>query len=129
MPDRRLLETAFRHSIGKRDIDSCRDIAHVFNHDPEIIHVKEKGRDYCTRREVLKEEQRMVTLARNGQGRFHPLYKEVPNLKLNAGQNAAIEHVLTTSHQVSIIRGAAGAGKTKLMSVAVPLFEQKRASR
>lgn len=122
-PDRRILEKAYRHSIGHRAVPMD-EITDKFRTDKNIIHVKEKYRDYCTTPEVLAEEKRMVELARQGQGKFKPLYTEVPNFpKLNDQQNAAIAHVLTTSHQVSIIRGAAGTGKTTIMTEATQMME------
>ncbi|WP_216351071.1 MobF family relaxase [Mucilaginibacter polytrichastri] len=118
MPERRLLENVYRHSVGHRNV-SLPAMTDKFNSDGRIIRVKEKGRTFCTTKEVLKEEQRMVMLARKGQGRFQPLFLETPALKAKGQAATAIEHVLTTKHQVSIIRGAAGAGKTTLLKEAV----------
>ncbi|TFF36227.1 conjugative relaxase [Mucilaginibacter psychrotolerans] len=124
MPDRRFLENAYRHSIGERTV-SLDSITDKFKNDKNIIHVEEKGRAFCTTHVVLTEEKHMVQLARQGQGKFRPLYQDVPHFhKLNDQQNAAISHVLTTSHQVSIIRGAAGAGKTTMMPFATKLMEK-----
>lgn len=118
---RRILEIACRHGIGsgvKPD-----DIGKLFEADARIIHVTEKGRTLCTTKEVLAEEKRMVQLARTGQGKMMPLYDKAPALSLNGQQAAAVGHVLTTTHRVSIIRGAAGTGKTTLMKEAVQKIE------
>lgn len=124
MPDRRFLENAYRHSIGQRAV-TLDGITNDFKNDKQIIHVKDKGRTFCTTHGVLAEEKHMVQLARRGQGKLKPLYQDVPHFpKLNDQQNAAILHVLTTSHQVSIIRGAAGAGKTTMMPYATTLMEK-----
>jgi conjugative relaxase-like TrwC/TraI family protein len=123
IPDRRILATAYRHSIGRRSID-LDEISNKFKEDKQIIHVKVKHRTYCTTRNVLKEEKRMVDMAMAGQGKFKPLYKEAPAIKLKDQQANAISHILTTTHQVSIIRGAAGSGKTTLMQEAVELIEK-----
>lgn len=124
MSDRRLLETAYKHGIGC-DTVTAGQITHAFLQDERIIRVEEKSRFLCTTREVLREEKRMVELARQGQGKLIPAYDAAPDLMNLTGQQAkAASHVLTTPHRVSIIRGAAGTGKTTLMKEAVRLFEE-----
>ena len=111
---RRLLETALRHGIGYGSV-SVADIAHELASDARLIHVKENGRMLCTTREVLAEEKRMVDLARHGIGQLLPLYLQTPCIALDGQQGEAVRCVLTTPHRVSIVRGAAGTGKTTLM--------------
>ena len=118
MADRRLLERAYRYGMGNSSI-SVDDINRAFRNDTGLIHVKEGSRTMCTTRQVLAEEKRMVELARDGQGKFLPLYRTAPNLKLNEEQAEAVSYILTNANQVSIIRGAAGTGKTTLMKEAV----------
>ena len=114
MNDRRLLAQAYHNSIGNRGVE-LDELTACFERDDRIIHVTERNRQYCTTREVLAEERQMVGMARQGQGKFTPLYDNAPDIKLDGQQGAAIEHVLTTPHQVSIVMGAAGSGKTTLM--------------
>ncbi len=121
--DRRILVTAYKFALGNREI-TVDDITRSFQQDSRIIHVQEGGRRLCTTKGVLQEEKRMVELARQGQGKLTPLYHQAPDLKLNDEQAAAISTVLTTKNRVSIIRGAAGTGKTTLMREAVMLMEQ-----
>ncbi|WP_412476628.1 MobF family relaxase [Flavobacterium sp. TBRC 19031] len=123
MADRKLLEAAYRHAIG-RDGVSLNAIAKRFREDKRLIHITENARPMCTTKEVLTEEKRMVDLARLGKGLFIPLYEKAPELDLTGQQKTAVEHVLTTSDRVSIVRGAAGAGKTTLMREAVAKVEQ-----
>jgi len=122
MPERRILATAYRHSIGSRLV-SLDEITNKFNNDKEIIRVKEKHLTYCTNREVLREEKQMVELARQGQGNFRPLYQQAPDIKLTGQQGNALIHILTTHNQVSIVRGVAGSGKTTLLKEAAGLIE------
>ncbi|MBE7172365.1 MAG: relaxase domain-containing protein [Williamsia sp.] len=122
MPDRRILEAAYRHGLGHRGV-SVDAIARQFGKDDRLIHITEKSRTMCTTRDVLSEEKHMVELARQGQGKMIPLYQEVPELNLKGQQAAAITHVLTTPHRVAIIRGAAGTGKTTLMKEAIGKME------
>ena len=121
--ERRLLAGAYRHSIGHRSV-SLEAVTADFKADGRLVHVAEKGRTFCTTKEVLSEEQRMVGLARQGQGKLKPLYDKAPKTDLDGQQAEAVRHVLTTPHRVSIIRGAAGTGKTTLMKEAVGLIEK-----
>ena len=122
LQDRRLLETAYRQGIGHPSV-SLAQITDCFQTDERLIHVKEAGQTLCTTREVLSQEQRMVQLARAGQGKLVPLYAQSPELALSGQQAEAVRHVLTTTNRVCIIRGAAGSGKTTLMQEAVKHME------
>ncbi len=123
MPDRRILATSYKYALGNKAV-SIVDITKQFRDDRRIIHVKERNRQVCTTKEVLSEEKRMVDLAQKGRGRLKPLYETPPDLKLNEEQAKAVRHVLTTKNRVSIIRGAAGTGKTTLMQDAVKWMEK-----
>lgn len=118
MDDRRLLESAYCHGIGSA-ASTVDEITAAFKADDRFIYVKEKSRFLCTTKQVLAEEKRMVELARAGQGAMPPLYDKPPKLALTGQQADAVTHILTTPHRVSIIRGAAGTGKTTLMKEAV----------
>jgi conjugative relaxase-like TrwC/TraI family protein len=121
--DRRILEAAYRQSYGQNSV-SLDAITDVFNADKRLIQIKGKSQVLCTTRQVLSEEQQMVKLAREGQGKLKPLYAAPPALKLKDQQAEAIHHILTTPNQTSIIRGAAGTGKTTLMAEAVNMIEK-----
>ncbi|WP_242675508.1 MobF family relaxase [Niastella koreensis] len=120
--DRRILETAYRHALGYSGA-TVGQITNAFRNNKELISVKEGCRLLCTTKEILAQEQRMVGLARTGKGRFTPLYNSSPALTLQGEQADAVIHVLTTSDQISIIRGRAGTGKTMLMKEAVAKIE------
>jgi conjugative relaxase-like TrwC/TraI family protein len=115
--ERRILEQAFRFCLG-HDSVGLEALSEAFEQEPTIIKVKEGNRFLCTTSEVLQEEQVMVELANFGQNQLQPLYSTAPKLELTGEQAAAVEHVLTTTNTVSIIRGAAGSGKTTLMKEA-----------
>lgn len=121
--DRRLLESAYRQTIGEKSItlDQVTDQLQV---DKRLISIQERGQVMMTTKEVLSEEQHMVNLAKSGQGKLHPLYTKSPVLKLDGQQAAAVSHILTTTNRVSIVRGAAGSGKTTLMKEAVEHIEK-----
>lgn len=121
LSEHRLLESACRYALGSGLLPEV--IESAMRSDARLIRIRDNGRMVCTTREVLREEKRMVTLARNGRGVMIPLYDEAPKLSLKGQQAAAVAHVLTTSSRVSIIMGAAGSGKTTLMQEAIPKIE------
>jgi conjugative relaxase-like TrwC/TraI family protein len=123
MADRRILETAYRHALGHAEI-SVEQIDDTFSEDKQIIQIKDRGRIMCTTKEVLNEERRMVELAKKGMGAMAPLYSNAPSLSLTGQQKEAVSHVLTTKNRISIIRGAAGSGKTTLMKEAVTKIQE-----
>ncbi|MGA0556818.1 MobF family relaxase [Larkinella sp. VNQ87] len=121
--DRRLLAESYRHAVGHRKT-SLEAITQAFEADQRLIHVTDAGRTMTTTQAVLREEQHMVNLARQGLGKLKPLYTQAPDLALEGQQAEAVRHVLTTTNRVSIIRGAAGSGKTTLMKEAVTHLEK-----
>lgn len=120
--ERRLLECAYKHSIGCKGATN-ETIDQAFNKDDRVLRIKDNGNTVCTTKEVLAEEKRMVDLAREGKGKMIPLYAQVPEISLQGQQGEAVKHVLTTPNRVSIIKGSAGTGKTTLMKEAVSLIE------
>jgi conjugative relaxase-like TrwC/TraI family protein len=121
MPFNKLAGAALKYSMGSSLAPE--DIISGLQHDSRLVRIKEKNSVLCTTREVLREEERMVRLAQDGKGSFVPLYGVAPAVKAVGQQGDAIRHVLTTHDMVSIVRGAAGAGKTTLMTEAVRLIE------
>jgi len=117
MADRRLLAVAYRHAVGAQGA-SVESITQAFEEDKRIIHVKDGSQQKCTTLEVLREEEVMVNLAKRGKAVLTPTYSTSPQIELQGEQGAAVHHVLTTNHRVSIVRGAAGTGKTTLMKEA-----------
>jgi ATP-dependent exoDNAse (exonuclease V) alpha subunit len=122
--DRRLLAYAYQHSIGNHHL-SVEDINNALEGMDAIIRVNENNRTMITTKNVLEEEKAMVELARNGLQKVDPLYKIKPDIQLEGQQKKAVDYILTTNNRVSIVRGAAGSGKTTLMKEAVRLIEEK----
>ncbi|MES2479437.1 MAG: MobF family relaxase [Bacteroidota bacterium] len=122
VPYRKLEETAVRQCLGDLSV-SVQDVEKAMQNDSRIIRIKERGREYCTTKEVLREEQEMVNLARKGKGQLLPMYSKAPSLKLDGQQAEAISHILTTNSRVSIVRGAAGTGKTSILQEAAKHIE------
>lgn len=116
--ERKLLATAYRYGIGLEGV-SLEQIDKAFKSRQDIITVKDGAIEKCTTVAVLGEERAMVQLAKRGMGAITPLYETTPELALEGQQAQAVSNVLTTANRVSIIRGAAGTGKTTLMTEAV----------
>lgn len=121
--DRRVIEKAFRLSIGYNNV-SIQGIRDSFYTDQRLIQIEKQGMKMLTTKEVLAEEKQMVALAKMGKGAITPLYKSPPTISLNEQQTNAVKHILTTQNRLSIVMGAAGTGKTKLMTEAVKHIEQ-----
>ena len=117
-PRRIVLAESYRHAIGNSEA-SAYAIDKAFENDNRLIHLKEFGREMVTTQEVITEEQRMVSLAQEGKDAVAPIYINAPTLELEGQQQEAVLNILTNSNRVSIIRGAAGSGKTTLMAEAV----------
>src|SRR5207302_1957181 len=82
-----------------------------------LIRGDRAGRGMATSQEMLAAESRLIAMAREGRGRLRPVGD--PNRPcsrdwFNDGQKAAVRHVLGSRDAVTIVRGAAGTGKTTL---------------
>jgi conjugative relaxase-like TrwC/TraI family protein len=121
--EKKLIEAALRNAVG--DVGTtCSDVIADVQRDKRVLRITQAGRRMVTTKQILLEERRMVELATEGLNKISPLYRTAPVIKLDGQQKAAIEHILTTSNRTSLIRGAAGAGKTTLMSEALELIIQ-----
>jgi conjugative relaxase-like TrwC/TraI family protein len=113
VPERKLLTEALKRGIGSVTVDAVK--RELFKRP--LIRGEQAGRAMATTKEVLSDESRLIAIARMGRGRFRPLGDaDRPFTRdwLNEGQRAAIRHVLGSRDRVTIIRGAAGTGKTTL---------------
>ncbi|HEX4610135.1 MAG TPA: MobF family relaxase [Urbifossiella sp.] len=113
--ERRLLATALKRGYGSvRPEDAARD----FSTRGEVIRRRYGDRNFVTTREVLAEEAAMTAFAREGRGTcraFEPRPERLAPTELNRDQADAVRHVLTSTDRVTLIRGAAGTGKTTLL--------------
>ncbi|MGL6076750.1 MAG: MobF family relaxase [Fimbriiglobus sp.] len=112
--ERDVLATALKYGVGsvqpaelKAELDAT-----------PLRRATYRGQSVVTTPEVLREERKMLDFARNGAASCAPLSRE-PHIFttdwLNQDQKRAVEHVLSTTDRVTIIRGGAGVGKTTLM--------------
>ncbi len=113
VPERKLLTEAMKRGLGAVTIEGVKDELA----GRSLIRSQVAGRDLVTTPQMLGSEERLVAFARKGRGRYRPLGdpdRPCSREWLNAGQKAAVRHVLGSRDRVTIIRGAAGTGKTTL---------------
>jgi len=121
--DRRLLESAYRHALGK-DGPTIEAITEQFYRDKRLIQVDDGGKILMTTHEVLAQERRLVALATLAKGKLPPLYASLPALTLEGQQATAALHILTTYDQVVLVTGKAGVGKTTMTKEVVRLIKE-----
>ena len=121
--ERKLLTEALKRGIGGVTVEGVkRELGRR-----SLIRGELDGRRVASTPEVLDEERNVVDFARKGRGRFRPLGDPDRPLSrdwLNPGQKHAVRHVAGSRDRVTLIRGAAGTGKTKLMQEAVERMEE-----
>lgn len=121
--ERKLLTEALKRGIGGATVDRIKQEFARRN----LIRGLAEGRQVISTGAVLEEEAKVTGFARDGRGRFRPLADPGQALSrdwLNAGQRAAVRHIMGSRDRVTLIRGAAGTGKTTLMQEAVEQIER-----
>jgi len=121
VPKRELLAEALCYGIGEISVNE----AHEQVQEQGVIVRHWLGRDLATTPAVLAEEQAMLAFARSGRDQAESLNAawQLKREWLNAGQQAAVRHVLESRDRVLMIKGMAGTGKTSLMQEAVEAIE------
>lgn len=121
-PEREVLARALKLSVGQSSWQAVEQAAAR----SDLVRAKRDGRQLVTTREVIAEEKRMVAFARNGRGACSRLGSPDYTIQrdwLNSDQRAAVRHVLESRDAVTLVRGAAGVGKTTMMQEAVAGLE------
>ena len=114
LPERTLLAEALRQGVGR----SSRETIEKLTDAQDLIRAERDGQKLVTTQRVLEEESRMLAFARDGRGACRPCTAEDMAFHrewLNDQQKDAVRHVLHSRDRVTIVRGAAGAGKTSAM--------------
>ena len=94
------------------------DVSKELNSRQNILRSEIDIITYITTKEMVRAEDRMIELAVSGKGKFPPLnpgYKPKQDF-LNEQQRKAINDILTSNDQVTILKGSAGVGKTSLLT-------------
>ena len=118
VPERKLLASALRQSVGKASVEEVLKEAAA----SDMIVGERRGRRMATTREVLAQERYLVAVGREGRGTCKPFAlgpHQFARDWLNQDQRNAVRHILESRDQVILLRGAAGVGKTTLLQEAV----------
>lgn len=122
VPERTLAAAALRMSAGSAEpVAVLREVEGA-----KLLRAMRDGRACVTTAGVLAEEARMIAFAREGRGTCAPLRDGAHAFMrewLNDGQRRAVLHVLHSADRVTVVRGAAGTGKTSMMLEACEAIE------
>lgn len=124
-PDRRLLAAALNRTEGGVTPESMEVYVESRIGEGSLMRGSWDGQSLITTPVVHAEEVAMLATVRNGRGAHPPIKPdhEIGDEKLSEEQKAAVRHVLESQDSVSIIRGRAGVGKTRLMKEVVSAIE------
>lgn len=124
--DRQILAEGYKYVVDNNEV-TLDEIDNAFLKNDRIFRIQVGSQQLCTTQLVHAEERRMINLVRDGMGKLRPLkpYYKPPILsKLNDEQRLVLKHVMTSQDKLTMIRGAAGTGKTTLLKTAVPEIEK-----
>jgi conjugative relaxase-like TrwC/TraI family protein len=111
--ERKLLTEALKRGVGSVTLEG---VKRELSARP-LIRGEHGGQAKATTREMKGAEAGLIAFAREGRGRFRPLAdpdRPITRTWLKDDQKAAVRHLLGSRDAVTIIRGAAGTGKTTL---------------
>ena len=115
---RTLLAAALRFGVGH--VTPERVEAELAS--PELIVRERDGERFATTPEVAAEERLLLAVARDGRGCFRslaPRERSLTDDRLSEEQRSAVRHILGSTDRVTLVRGAAGTGKTTLLTECV----------
>lgn len=116
--EREVLTHALKLSVGSSSVASVENSWQR----AEVVRADRQGRRMVTTPTVIREERSMIRFAREGRGtrsRLGTAGTAIQRDWLNADQRKAVEHVWASRDLVTLVRGAAGVGKTTMMQEAV----------
>ena len=124
--DRQILAESYKFAVDNRDV-SMDQIDHAFIKNSDIFKIQVGSQKLCTTSLVHMEERKMISYARNGIGKLRPLRFDFDSSifdHLGKEQQLALNHVLSSTDRLTMIRGAAGTGKTTLLKTVIPEIEK-----
>ena len=116
--EKRLLAEALKRGVGSVLPE---DVKSEMQRRPDLLLRQHDGQRVATTRQVLAEEQRLVSFAREGRGTCKPLgrFSAENDPALSDDQQAAARAVLSSADRVTLFRGRAGTGKTRSLKAIV----------
>lgn len=127
---KRLVEAALRFAGSGTTPD---EVWQALREHPDMLSQQVDDEILVTTKAVLEEEHQLLKLAREGRGRCTPLSMTTAELapielthegeELTSDQREAINQILTSTDRVTVVRGSAGTGKTRMMQIVAPMVE------
>lgn len=124
-PTRRLVADALTYGVGRVQVEAMWDALPGI----DLVRRVEKGQELATTRAIIEEERAVLRFAVEGKSTCLPVRERVRRAteedwvwrdeRLDADQRRVVDHVLDSTDRVLMIRGAAGTGKTTLMTEAI----------
>lgn len=124
--EKQLLAEALKQGRGQLNLQEVKRELHGSG----LIFREHQHRLKATRPTDRNDEATILRLARQGRGRFAPLGGQhwsitpSPEHPLNRDQLKAIRMILGSTHEIQLLRGSPGTGKTSLLKTAVAAIEQ-----
>lgn len=120
--ERALLRQSILNGIGSASVEQIQDEMS----QRDWIRQGNDNHALISTREVLKEEQSLLSFARQGRGRVRPLSidHQIDRKFLSDEQQHAIRSLLSSKDRLQILRGVAGSGKTTMMHEAIEAIEK-----
>lgn len=125
MPQRRLVAEALKLGVGRVSVEEAWAELGTRSLLTRVV----RGEVLATTQPVIEEERQLVRFAVEGKGTCDPVRKRIlarsgedwsiRDQRLSPDQRRAVDHVLDSTDRVVAIRGAAGVGKTTMMTEAV----------
>lgn len=121
---RRLLAMALRRGVGQVSVE---EVHQELDRRADVLRFDRDGQTWVTTRQVVAEEEALLSLVKEGRGRCKPLGdpEALASEGLNDGQVQAMRQVLSSTDSVILLCGKAGVGKTRSLQAAVAVIEEE----
>ncbi|WP_394972581.1 MobF family relaxase [uncultured Croceitalea sp.] len=124
--DRQILAEAYKYGVDNPNI-TLEAIDKELDGNKTVFQIEANGQTLCTTQLVHEQEKRMIVLAREGIGKVWPLKEDFDGSSyhhLNKEQQKVMTHIMHAQDRLTMVRGAAGTGKTNLFKTLVPEIEK-----
>ncbi|MCA9186072.1 MAG: MobF family relaxase [Pirellulaceae bacterium] len=120
--ERQLIAETLRRGLGAVRLDSARQQLQR----TDLLKAVYDGTPMVTTRQAMDEEKELIAVAKRGMGVMRPIgtISETDLSDLNAGQKAAVRHLLSTRDRFALVSGRAGVGKTTMLVATKDAMEQ-----
>ncbi len=122
--EHQLVAAAMRYSMGQIEPQDIRAAIRA-DKDRFLFRAAPEGQDLVTTPNVLAEEKRVVEWVRHGHRTCSPLASVGTAGSVSDPEiESALRHVFSSTDRVTAVTGVSGAGKTTLMTRAIPVINE-----